>query len=119
MECNGGEAMARIRRELGRTQGELGDALGISKQRVSALERGVTEMSLPMAVRVCAALEGLSGGRREVTLDELAGLGAHGGGDPMAGLPEGLRGPVGAVLAALSGKEGGHGEVAGDGPQAR
>ena len=119
MGCNGGEVMARIRREVGRTQEELGEALGISKQRVSALERGATEMSLPMAVRVCAALESLSGGRRAVTLDELAGLDARAGRDPMAGLPEGLRGPVGAVLAALSGKEGRYGEVAGEGPQAR
>lgn len=98
MVCKSGEVMARIRRELGKTQEELGEALGISKQRVSALERGATEMSLPMAVRVCEALEGLSCGRRSVTLDELAGL------EPRMGtvsLPERVRGPMEALIEAL------------------
>lgn len=106
MGCNGGEVMARIRREVGRTQEELGEALGISKQRVSALERGATEMSLPMAVRVCAALESLSGGRRAVTLDELAGLEPRA---PMGSLPERVRGPMEALIEAL-GTEVAHGE---------
>lgn len=99
MVCNCGEVMARIRRELGKTQEELGEALGISKQRVSALERGATEMSLPMAVRVCAAFEGLSCGRRPVTLDELAGLEPRAAG--MVSLPERVRGPMEALIEAL------------------
>lgn len=98
----GGEEMARIRREMGLTQEALGEELGISKQRVSALERGATEMSLPMAVRVAAALTRLSGGARAVTLDELAGLAPA----PAARLPRGLQEHMDAIYAALAVGEG-------------
>ncbi len=101
----GGAEMAAIRRELGLTQSQVGEALGISKQRVSALEREAVEMSLPMAVAVCAALSRLSGGRREVTLDELAGVPPR---DGAGALPERVRRPMEALTAALV-AEVGHG----------
>jgi len=41
-----------LRAELGWSQGELADRLGVSRQTVNALERGKYDPSLPLAFRI-------------------------------------------------------------------
>ncbi len=41
-----------LRAERGWSQGELADALGVSRQTINALERGKYDPSLPLAFRI-------------------------------------------------------------------
>lgn len=52
-----GEAIRRRRKELGLTQGELGQKTGLRQATISDLERGVSRAQLHTLCRVLAALD--------------------------------------------------------------
>ncbi len=46
--------MRRLRSDLGLSQGELGSALGVSRQTINAIETGRYTPSLPLALALAA-----------------------------------------------------------------
>jgi putative transcriptional regulator len=49
--------LVALRAELGWSQGDLAEQLGVSRQTINALERGKYDPSLPLAFRIARLFE--------------------------------------------------------------